>query len=700
MRDHLPPSTMKNKGRFFFSTINSTLIFSLLAFLALFAFVAPLPSLSSHSPSHHRHRKKLNIRKFEIADDKFWKDGEPFRIIGGDLHYFRVLPEYWEDRLLRAKALGLNTIQTYVPWNLHEPSPGDLKFNGIADIVSFLKLCQKLGFFVMLRPGPYICAEWDLGGFPAWLLATEPTLRLRSSDPMYLELVDKWWGILLPVVAPLLYGNGGPIIMVQIENEYGSYADDKAYLHHLVKLARRHLGDDIILYTTDGGTRVTLKKGTILGDNVYSAVDFTTGDQPWPIFKLQKEFNAPGKSPPLSSEFYTGWLTHWGEKLAKTDADFTAAELEKILLRNGSVVLYMAHGGTNFGFYNGANTGSDDSDYKPDLTSYDYDAPIRETGDVDNAKFRAIRKVIEKYTVASLPPIPANNEKAGYGFVKLEKTSKLFDIIGIQDDANVVESVNPISMESVGQMHGFLLYISEFSKRDSASTLSISKVHDRAQVFVSCHSKDQGRPIYAGIIERWSNKELKLPHLKCVSKISLFVLVENMGRINYGPYISDRKGILSPVYVDGRVLHNWKMFSIPLHNLNDQSSSIIQLAGNDLSTVHAGKRMQDQSKNISNEPAFYTGSFTINSANQVKDTFLSVDGWGKGLAFINNFNLGRYWPTFGPQCNLYVPAPLLRHGSNTVVLFELDSPNTDLAVRFVQHEDFSCSQTSSNILEI
>ncbi|XP_021754530.1 beta-galactosidase 17-like [Chenopodium quinoa] len=703
MRDHLPPSTtttMKNKGRFFFSTINSTLIFSLLAFLALFAFVAPLPSLSSHSPSHHRHRKKLNIRKFEIADDMFWKDGEPFRIIGGDLHYFRVLPEYWEDRLLRAKALGLNTIQTYVPWNLHEPSPGDLKFNGIADIVSFLRLCQKLGFFVMLRPGPYICAEWDLGGFPAWLLATEPTLRLRSSDPMYLELVDKWWGILLPVVVPLLYGNGGPIIMVQIENEYGSYADDKAYLHHLVKLARRHLGDDIILYTTDGGTRVILKKGTIPGDNVYSAVDFSTGDQPWPIFKLQKEFNAPGKSPPLSSEFYTGWLTHWGEKLAKTDADFTAAELEKILLRNGSVVLYMAHGGTNFGFFNGANTGSDDSDYKPDLTSYDYDAPIRETGDVDNAKFRAIRRVIEKYTVATLPPIPANNEKAGYGFVQLEKTSKLFDIIGIQDNANVVESFNPISMESVGQMHGFLLYISEFSTRDSASTLSISKVHDRAQVFVSCHSKDQGRPIYAGNIERWSNKELKLPHLKCVSKISLFVLVENMGRINYGPYISDRKGMLSPVYVDGRVLHNWKMFSIPIHNLNDQSSSIIQLAGNDLTTVHAGKRMKDQCANISNEPAFYTGSFTINSVNQVKDTFLSVDGWGKGLAFINNFNLGRYWPTFGPQCNLYVPAPLLRHGSNTVVLFELESPNTDLAVRFVQHEDFSCSQTSSNILEI
>ncbi|KNA18029.1 hypothetical protein SOVF_074550 [Spinacia oleracea] len=681
--------------------MNSALILSLLSFLALFALVAPLPSLSSNSPPHHRHRKKLNVRKFEIADDMFWKDREPFRIIGGDLHYFRVLPEYWEDRLLRAKALGLNTIQTYVPWNLHETSPGDLSFDGIADIISFLKLCQKLDVFVMLRPGPYICAEWDLGGFPAWLLAKEPALRLRSSDPVYLQLVDKWWGILLPMVAPFLYGNGGPIIMVQIENEYGSYADDKAYLHHLVKLARRHLGDDIILYTTDGGTRVTLQKGTIPGDSVYSAVDFTTGDQPWPIFKLQKAFNAPGKSPPLSSEFYTGWLTHWGEKIAKTDADFTAAELEKILSRNGSVVLYMAHGGTNFGFYNGANTGSDDSDYKPDLTSYDYDAPIRETGDVDNAKFRAIRRVIEKYTAATLPPVPANNEKAGYGFVQLQKTSNLFDIIGIQDNVNVVESANPIPMEPVGQMHGFLLYMSEYSTNDNASTLTIPKVHDRAQVFISCHSEDYGgSPIYVGTIERWSNKELQLPHLKCVSRISLFVLVENMGRINYGPYISDRKGILSPVYVNGHVLHNWKMLLIPLHNLNDQSSSIIQTAGSDHTTVHAGKSMQNQSKNLSNEPAFYTGFFTINKDDLVKDTFLSVDGWGKGLAFINNFNLGRYWPTFGPQCNLYVPAPLLRHGKNTVVLFELESPNTELAVRFVQHEDFSCSRTNSNIREL
>lgn len=631
----------------------------------------------------------------------FWKDGEPFRIIGGDLHYFRVLPEYWEDRLLKAKALGLNTIQTYVPWNLHEPSPGKLNFDGIADIGSFLRVCQKLGLFVMLRSGPYICGEWDLGGFPAWLLTKEPALKLRSSDPVYLQLVDKWWSALLPMIAPFLYVNGGPVIMVQIENEYGSYGDDKAYLHHLVKLARRHLGDDIILYTTDGGTRETLQKGTIPGAAVYSAVDFSTGDQPWPIFRLQKEFNAPGKSPPLSAEFYTGWLTHWGEKLAKTDADFTAAELGKILARNGSAVLYMVHGGTNFGFYNGANTGDNESEYKPDLTSYDYDAPISESGDVDNAKFRALRRVVEQYAAVSLPPVPSNNKKAGYGYVQLEKSSNLFDIIGFQNKPDV-QSAEPISMESVGQMYGFLLYMSEYTARDNTSILFIPKVHDRALVYISCHLKGHGgRPVYVGTIERWSNRELRLPYVKCDSNISLLILVENMGRINYGQYMFDKKGILSSVYVNDRVVQNWKMFSIPLSNLNDQRSIPgIHFTKRGYTKVHSGRSMQDQSKLISNEPAFYIGYFTIPEADQVKDTFLSMDGWGKGVALINNFNLGRYWPTMGPLCNLYVPAPLLRHGENTVVIFELESPNPELKINSVPQQDFTCGRASLKVLEL
>ncbi|KAK4591088.1 hypothetical protein RGQ29_021328 [Quercus rubra] len=557
----------RNRTTFFFCTF--------LAIIALCAFVpvfAPLPSLSSHLPHDHSHsrHKKVTAQKFEIANDMFWKDGQPFQIIGGDLHYFRVLPEYWEDRLLKAKALGLNTIQTYVPWNLHEPKPGKLVFEGIADIVSFLKLCHKLGFLVMLRPGPYICAEWDLGGFPAWLLAIEPAIRLRSSDPAFLHLVEGWWAILLQKVAPLLYENGGPVIMVQIENEYGSYGNDKAYLHQLVTFARSHLGDDIILYTTDGGTRETLERGTISGDAVFSAVDFTTGDEPWPIFQLQKKFNAPGKSPPLSAEFYTGWLTHWGEKLAETDADFTAAALEKILARNGSAVLYMAHGGTNFGFYNGANTGGTESDYKPDLTSYDYDAPIRETGDVNNAKFKAIRSVIKKYSAKSLPSVPPNKEKAGYGPIDLQKKEFLFDILNRINSIGIVKSETPISMESVGQMFGFLLYVSEYAAKADGSVLSIPKVHDRAQVFISCSSEDNGgRPIFVGTMERWSNQTLGLPKIKCISNISLYVLVENMGRVNYGSYIFDRKGILSSVYLDGRILKGWKMLSFPYNNLNE-----------------------------------------------------------------------------------------------------------------------------------
>ncbi|XP_048234475.1 beta-galactosidase 17 [Ricinus communis] len=699
-RNDTNPVTMVTKKRSHpKTTLFLAVIICLLALAVLVPVVfAPLPSLS-HSHSH-RHRKVNARRSFEINDDMFWRDGKPFRIIGGDLHYFRILPQYWEDRLLRAKALGLNTVQTYVPWNLHEPQPGRLVFEGIADLVSFLQLCQKLDLLVMLRPGPYICAEWDLGGFPAWLLAIEPPLKLRSSDPAYLKSVDRWWGVLLPKVTPLLYSNGGPIIMVQIENEFGSYGDDKAYLHHLIKLAREHLGERIILYTTDGGSRETLEKGTIRGDTVFSAVDFATGDDPWPIFNLQKKFNAPGKSPPLSAEFYTGWLTHWGEKIAQTDAEFTASSLEKILSRNGSAVLYMAHGGTNFGFYNGANTGADESDYKPDLTSYDYDAPISESGDVDNAKFNALRRVIGVHSAASLPSVPPNNDKTGYGPIQLHKTTFLFDLLDTINPADVVESKNPVSMESAGQMFGFLVYVTRYAPKVDGSTLYIPEVHDRGQVFTLCPSDgSSGRPVYAGAIERWSNQKVLLPNSKCASNISLFVLVENMGRVNYGRYMFDRKGILSSVYLDGRILNGWRMISLPLHNLNEvpKINPIIQAVHSTLSTR---TKLEDYPRSFSIEPAFYTGYFFIEKEDQVKDTFISFSGWGKGIAFVNDFNLGRYWPSFGPQCNLYVPSPVLRHGKNVLVILELESPHSELVIHSVSQPDFKCGSSRLNVHQL
>uniref|UniRef100_A0ACD5U0X7 Uncharacterized protein n=1 Tax=Avena sativa TaxID=4498 RepID=A0ACD5U0X7_AVESA len=639
-------------------------------------------------------------RRFWIENDAFWKDGEQFQIVGGDVHYFRIVPEYWKDRLLRAKALGLNTIQTYVPWNLHEPEPRSWEFRGFADIESYLRLAHELDMLVMLRVGPYICGEWDLGGFPPWLLTIKPALKLRSSDSTYLSLVERWWSVLLPKVAPLLYSNGGPIIMVQIENEFGSFGNDKRYLHYLVLLARRYLGNDVILYTTDGGTIGTLKNGSIPQDDVFAAVDFSTGDNPWPIFRLQKQYNFPGKSAPLTAEFYTGWLTHWGESIATTDARSTAKALKDILCRNGSAVLYMAHGGTNFGFYNGANTGQNEAEYKADLTSYDYDAPIKEHGDVQNPKYKALRRVIHECTGTPLRPLPAKIERGNYGHVKLQKVASLFDILDkICDPPKVAVSEQPLSMELSGQMFGFLLYFSEYQGRGPSNILSIPKVHDRAQVFVSCSNDGIRNRRYAGIIERWSNKPLQIPSLSCSSNTSLYILVENMGRVNYGPYIFDQKGILSSVEIDGITLRHWKMyplsFDAPGNLPKFQPIQQITNARNCEVPIHAYSQNKLRASSfyrngISEGPEFYEGHFHIDSDSAAKDTFISFRGWNKGVAFVNNFNIGRFWPAMGPQCALYVPAPILRAGDNVVVIFELHSPNREHTINLVEDPDFTC----------
>ncbi|XP_042377271.1 beta-galactosidase 8-like isoform X2 [Zingiber officinale] len=438
-------------------------------------------------------------------------------------------------------------------------------------------------------------------------------------------------------------------------------------------------------YTTDGGSRDTLDNGTIPEKGVFSAVDFSTGEDPWPIFQLQKEYNAPGKSPPLSAEFYTGWLTHWGEKIAETDANYTAAALEKILSRNGSVVLYMAHGGTNFGFYSGANTGQNESDYKADLTSYDYDAPIKESGDVGNPKYEALRRVIQKYSGVVLPRAPPDNKKLGYGLVDLRKIASFNEVLNdIYDSTMVVKSEHPMSMETVGQMFGFMLYASKLPPRKRSSILKILKVHDRAQVFVSCGlDKAGGHPIYIGVIERWSNRELLIPKISCSSNSSLLILVENLGRLNYGQYISDKKGILSNVFIDGTALHGWQMFPIPLDRFSN------------FTTVNPIKQISDlMTENISTGPGIYEGHVTINSAKQIKDTFISFRGWNKGIAFVNDFNIGRFWPSLGPQCTLYVPAPLLREGENIVVILELHAPNPDFTINLVKKPDFTCGTKS------
>ncbi|CAI9114338.1 OLC1v1015046C1 [Oldenlandia corymbosa var. corymbosa] len=357
----------------------------------------------------------------------------------------------------------------------------------------------------------------------------------------------------------------------------------------------------------------------------------------------------------------------------------------------------MAHGGTNFGFYNGANTGANELDYEPDLTSYDYDAPIRESGDVDNAKYEALRDVILRYSWPTKTTVPPDNKKAAYGHIRLHKATLLFDIIDNDSSFSVVESENPLSMESVGQMFGFLLYVSEYTSKGDNSTLSIPKVHDRAQVFVSCASSDDDRgkrPTYVGTIARWSNRPIHLPHSKCASHPKIYILVENMGRVNYGRYMFDRKGILSPVYVDGRPIYKWKMFSIPFPNLNEgQNTNVLPDVYSNF--FEASSHWILKHKNwVSLEPTLYRGQFTID---QVRDTYISFNGWSKGVAFVNGFNIGRYWPSVGPQCSLYVPAPILQEGENILVMLELESASNDPYVSSNDQPDFTCMSTGAKL---
>ncbi|MFT7816128.1 beta-galactosidase isoform X1 [Arapaima gigas] len=325
-------------------------------------------------------------RTFEIdyKNDCFHKDGQPFRYISGSIHYSRIPRIYWKDRLLKMYMAGLNAIQTYVPWNYHEPVPNQYVFSGDRDLEYFLQLASDIGLLVVLRPGPYICAEWDMGGLPAWLL-NKTDIVLRSSDPDYIGAVDKWMGKLLPMIKPFLYQNGGPVITVQVENEYGSYfACDYNYLRHLTRLFRYHLGGEVVLFTTDGASVGYLKCGSLQG--LYATVDFGPGGNVTAAFAAQRYAEPNG--PLVNSEFYTGWLDHWGEHHSVVPASAVAKSLNEILEVGASVNLYMFIGGTNFGYWNGANT-----PYAPQPTSYDYDAPLTEAGDLTD-KYFAIRDVI------------------------------------------------------------------------------------------------------------------------------------------------------------------------------------------------------------------------------------------------------------------------------------------------------------------
>jgi beta-galactosidase len=566
------------------------------------------------------------MNSFIIDQGRFFYNGNEVRIISGSLHYFRIVPEYWRDRLEKMKNCGFNTVETYVAWNIHEPQPGKYNYEGIADIKKFIDIAHELGLFVIVRPSPYICAEWEFGGLPSWLLK-DRNMRLRCFYKPFLERVDKYYDSLMEVLRPALCTNGGPIIAMQIENEYGSYGNDKEYLNYL-KEGMLKRGIDVLLFTSDGPTDLMLQGGTL--PLIYKTANF--GSKVESAFEKLREYEKDG--PLMCMEFWNGWFDHWGEEHHTRDAKDAALVFEEMLKAGASVNFYMFHGGTNFGFYNGANH----SDmYQPTVTSYDYDCLLTEDGE-PTEKYYLIKDIISKYKDIPQNRLSTDIKKKAYGEVELNENVSLFDILD-----NICEPIQTPyvqSMEELDQDYGFILYSTKVKGPRKNCTMKLMNMHDRAQIFVNGQYKGT---IYRNDIE----KQMTLEFMKDSNRLD--ILVENMGRINYGPFLKDFKGISENVQLDYQFHYGWTIYPIPLNNIENISFS------------------EENSKGSDENPTFYKGIFEVE---EIGDTFLMLEGWTKGVAFVNGFNLGRYW-NIGPQKTLYVPGPLLKKGKNEIVVFEL-----------------------------
>ncbi len=572
---------------------------------------------------------------FEARGDRFCLDGEPINIYSGAMHYFRTLPEYWEDRLLKLKAAGFNTVETYVCWNLHEPKKGEFDFSGMLDIVKFLQTAQELGLYAIVRPGPYICAEWEFGGFPAWLLA-DKNIELRCNSEPYLGHVRDYFEKLFSLLKPMLITNGGNIIAMQIENEYGSYGNDKKYLKALEKMYDE-LGIDVLKFTSDGTWCNMLSGGTIEG--VLPTLNF--GSRTATAFNALAPY---GKVPKMCMEFWCGWFDHWGEKHHTRGADSTVKEIEEFLKQDASFNMYMFHGGTNFGFNAGANHRGK---YQPTVTSYDYCAPLTEWGDYTET-YHKIRKLLCEKQGIEMGELPDAPVMQSIGEVKLTEMAGLFDNL---DRISVKhESALPRSMEAYGQSYGLIYYTAKIKGKYDAGFLGIEDVHDYAHVYFD------GKKI--ATVDRMKEKsffnKLKLKKQLFIKGVNgeseLGILVDTMGRVNYGFDLYDRKGI-SKVAFANQVIMDYTVYSIPLDNLGELAF-----------TANEGK---------AEGPVFLKGSFKAGKG----DCFVNMEGFTKGYVFVNGFNLGRYW-SIGPQKALYLPGSLLKD-ENEIIIFETEGCKTD-----------------------
>lgn len=623
---------------------------------------APLAVLNRDEQPVGRGRRLLTV-----ADGQFVLDGEAQQIVSGAVHYFRIHPELWRDRLERVRALGVTAVETYLPWNFHSPRPGEFDFSGPRDVARFIELADDLGLDVLARPGPYICAEWDFGGLPAYLMTEQ--MALRSTDPRFLAATDQWFDAVVPLLADLQSTRGGPVIAVQVENEYGSHGDDAGYLRYC-RDALRGRGINVLLFTSDGAGPDWLANGTL--PDVLATANF--GSRVAESLAELRAFQPAG--PDMVMEYWNGWFDHWGEPHHHRDDTDATEVLAQMLGAGASVNLYMAHGGTNFGLWNGANTDPETGALQPTVTSYDYDAPIGEAGELAG-KFHRYRAAIAAHTGRTPPeppePLPRQRSDSAVPTAGLA----LLDALAVFDAP--VSAPLPLSMERLGAARGLVHYRGDVMVPPDGRILQLDGLADRATVLVD------GVPTAvfgdAGVAAEGIRLDPKPQGRRTVVDI----IVENQGRVNFGPRQGEHKGIRA-VRLGQRFVHGWQSRAIQLDDAGVMdrlaSATWAPLPGADSgATDPSGEPGERGTLGAGREslapPRFYRSTLTARAG---ADGFLALPGWTKGFVWLNGFLLGRYW-SIGPQRTLYAPAPLWRDGENDVVVLEMERAGRRIELR-------------------
>lgn len=606
-------------------------------------------------PVYLSSRQKVS---FEIKDGHFYRNGEATSVLSGEMHYSRIPHQYWRHRLQMVKAMGLNAVATYVFWNFHEEEPGKWNFEGDRNLAEYIRIAGEEGLMVILRPGPYVCAEWEFGGYP-WWLQTIQGMEIRRDNPEFLAYTKLYIDRLYKEVGHLQVTKGGPIVMVQCENEFGSYVSQRKDIpleehrryNATIKQQLADAGFEVPLFTSDG---------TWLFEGGATKGALPTANGEGNVVNLKKAVDKyhGGMGPYMVAEFYSGWLSHWAEPFPQVGASGLARQAETYLQNEVSFNVYMVHGGTNFGFTSGANYDKK-RDIQPDLTSYDYDAPISEAG-WRTPKYDSIRTVIRKYVSYPIPEVPAPVPVIEIPSVVL---SKVADVLSLAKEQQGIEADAPVTFEELGQGYGYVLYSRHFNQPLSG-TLEIPGLRDYATVYVD------GEKV--GELNR--NTQTYSLEVEVPFNSTLDILVENMGRINYGSEIVyNTKGIISPVCIAGNeIAGGWEMYKLPMDRMPVLSESGKNPVYPNTLSAGAGK--------LKGQPVLYEGKFVLA---ETGDTFLDMEGWGKGIVFVNGRNIGRYWKV-GPQQTLYIPGVWLNKGENTIVVFEQLADEIKTSVRTVK----------------